>query len=95
MAEVFGPISPFVITLIVTLLTQWTKSNFALTERQVQFVALGYSAIFITTFELLTQIDSGAPFTGLLVFGAIVYALMGWFSAIGMYEVASKQLTKR
>lgn len=86
MEEVFGPITPFAINMVVALLTQYVKANFALSGQKVQFVALGFSALFIIPFQLLTT----GCITALGVYAAIVYSLLGWFSAIGLYEVASK-----
>ena len=89
MEQVFGPVTGFTLTLLVTLLTQWVKSNLNLSPKQVQFVALGFSLVFIGTFQALTN-----PIDPLQIFFAIVYSFFGWFTAIGMYEVATKQLQK-
>ena len=91
MEQIYGAVTPFTVMMIVTLLTQWVKSAWTLTSKQVQLVALGFSFLFITTYQLLTIPDI-TPFA---VFASILYALLGWFSAIGMYEVASKQLTRQ
>jgi hypothetical protein len=90
MEQVFGAVTPFSIMMVVTLLTQWIKANYTLTARQVQYVALAFSLVLIVAFQLLTVegIDAFA------VFSALIFALLGWFAAIGMYEVATKQLGK-
>jgi hypothetical protein len=86
MEEVFGPITPFVINMVVALLTQYIKTNFALDGKKVQFVALGFSVLFIVPFQLL----NAGEISALGIYAAIVYSLLGWLSAIGLYEVASK-----
>lgn len=90
MEEVFGPVTSFTVMLVITLLTQWVKVTFTLTDRQVQFVALGFSIVLITAYQLLSTHN----FDPLAIFSAFIFSLLGWFSAIGMYEVASKQLAK-
>ena len=95
MEDVFGPITPFAITMVVTLLTQWVKNYFTLSDKQIQLVALGISAFAIILYELVSKLEGGVPLSGMLIYGAVIYALMAWFSSIGMYEVASKQLAKR
>lgn len=87
MEQVFGAVGPFTIMVVISLLTQWTKNNFTLSGKQVQFVALGFALVLITAFQLLT-----APITPFGIFSGVIYSLLGWFSAIGMYEVANKQL---
>jgi len=91
MEQIYGAVTPFTVMMIVTLLTQWVKSAWTLTSKQVQLVALGFSLLFIAVYQLLTIPDI-TPFA---VFASILYALLGWFSAIGMYEVATKQLTRQ
>jgi hypothetical protein len=87
MEEVFGPVTPFVINTVVALLTEFVKKNIpGIDGQKVQFVALGFSALFIIPFQLL----SAGEVTALGVYAAIVYSLLGWFSAIGLYEVATK-----
>lgn len=86
MSQVFGAVTPFTIMMVVTLLTQWVKSNYTLTPRKIQFVALGFSLVLITSYELLTT-----PINAFTVFSALIFSIMGWFAAIGMYEVATKQ----
>lgn len=89
MEQVFGAVTPFTIMMVIALLTQWVKNNWTLTGKQIQFVALGFAFVLITTFQLLT-----APITPFGVFSGVIFSLLGWFSAIGMYEVATKQLGK-
>ena len=89
MEQVFGAVSPFTIMVVISLLTQWVKSNFTLTGKQVQFVALGFAFVLITAFQLIT-----APITAFGIFSGVIFSILGWFSAIGMYEVANKQLGK-
>jgi hypothetical protein len=87
MEEVFGPVTPFVINTLVALLTEFVKRNFpALEGQKIQFVALGFSLLFIVPFQLLTA----GSVTALGVYAALIYSLLGWFSAIGLYEVAAK-----
>lgn len=90
MDQVFGVVSPFMVMMVVTLLTQWVKVNFTLTSRQIQLVALGWSLLLINAYQLLT-VDDITPFA---IFSSILFALLGWFTAIGMYEVTAKQLAK-
>ena len=86
MEEVFGPITPFLINMVVALLTQYIKTNFTLDGKKVQFVALAFSAVFIVPYQLLLL----GEITALGIYSAVVYSLLGWLSAIGLYEVASK-----
>lgn len=91
MEQVFGAVTPFTIMMVVTLLTQFVKANFCLTSRQVQFVALGFSALLIVAYETIAAWPALTPMG---VFSSFIFALLGWFAAIGMYEVATKQLTR-
>ena len=90
MEDVFGAVTAFTVMLVITLLTQWVKVTFTLSDKRVQFVALGFSIVLIITYQLLST-ENYAP---LNIFSAFIFSLLGWFSAIGMYEVASKQLAK-
>lgn len=92
MEQIYGALTPFTVMLVVTLLTQWVKNSFALTERQVQLVALGFSMILVVLYQTLTAWPNITP---LGVFAAFIYGFLGWFSAIGMYEAATKQLRSR
>jgi len=91
MEDVFGAVKPFTIMMVITLLTQWVKANWELSPKQIQFVALGFSILLIGAWQLLTIPD----ITPLAVFVAFIFALLGWFTAIGMYEVATKQLVNK
>lgn len=91
MEEVFGPITPFMILMLLMLATEWVKRNSDLTARGVQIVALGLCVIFIVLYYIVSNWGAWTPIG---IFGAFVYAFLGWFATIGMYEVATKQLTR-
>lgn len=93
MEEVFGPITPFMILMLLMLATEWIKRSFeTLTARQVQFIALGLSLIFVVLYQTFNAWPNLTPIG---VFSSFVYAFLGWFATIGMYEVATKQLGGR
>lgn len=90
MQSVYGPVTAFTVTLAITLLTQIVKRNAEkLSDKGVQYVALGISVLLIVPFEVL---NAWPGLTPIGVYNAFIYALFGWFGAIGVYEVANKQL---
>lgn len=92
MEQVFGPVTPFMILMLLMLATEWIKRSFqALTGRQVQLIALGLSIIFVVLYQTFTAWPDLTPIG---VFASFVYAFLGWFATIGMYEVATKQLKR-
>ena len=91
MEDIFGTITPFALITLVTLLTQYIKNTFKLEGWKTQIPALVMSFAFIVPFELFTA----DKITAIVVFKAIVYSLLGWASAIGVYEVASKSALKK
>ena len=95
MYELFGPITGSTLVFIVTLLTQFVKQYFnKFTERQVQFLALLFSVILTVPFHVITAFMAQSDMSGIqiayMVFSSVVYGLLSWLTAIGVYEVAIK-----
>jgi len=95
MGDYFGPITPGFLMVIVTMVTQFIKSQYpGFSARQVQLVALILSFIFFLPFHVLTAFMENPSPNWLeiawLAFSSVVYSIGGWLSAIGLYEVGFK-----
>jgi len=86
MLEFFGPVTPVLLFSIVTGVTQFIKSQFQLSGKVVQFVALVLSLILVIPYHLLTADE----ITALVSFQAVVYSLAGWLMSIGLYEALKR-----
>lgn len=87
MAELFGPVTPFVLMAVITGVTEYVKKYWQLDGRAVQLVALVVAFALIVPYHLLT-----GGLTALSVYSAVVYAALGWLTSIGLYEVARRHL---
>ena len=98
MTEVFGPITGGTLIFLVTILTNYLKLQFKeLTSRQVQFLALAFAFVLVP-FHVITTLMTGDVTTSLdialMSFEALIYWVLGWLTAIGVYEVGFKSHTK-
>ena len=92
MSQVFGDVSPFLVMVVVTLLTQYVKNKLNLDGLKVQASALGFSILLIGGYQIVYNWPDAISAQAFLqlAFGALIYSILGWMTAIGMYEVASK-----
>jgi len=90
MKEVYGPVTAFVITTIVTIVVQGIKKAAPeLSDRQRQAVALGVSVLAVVPYEILSVWPDLAPID---IYNAFIYAVLVWFTAMGLYKAAQVQI---
>ena len=69
---------------LISLLTQFVKSNWPVAPKYAQLLALGFSVVLLLPFYVLSELIAGASLEPLdlswLCFRAIVSMLTGWLA---------------
>ena len=91
MKEVYGPVTAFVVMVVVTLIVQMVKQAASpnLSDRAKQYLALGIAILFVVPFELLTAWPDLAPID---FYNAFIYAFLAWLGSMGLYKAAQVQI---
>lgn len=90
MEELYGPITAFLVSAVVTGISQLIKEYWSLEGKSALLASLGIAILFFVPFHIIWS----DAVTAKVVYSAFIYAFLGFFSAAGLYSTAKTVFTK-
>lgn len=89
MDEFFGVLTPALLIAVISGVVQWAKITWKFDGLKADLLSLALNYLLLTAYHIITTYLYNPPASGWetawVIFTALVYPLLGWLMATGIY----------